>query len=212
MVPLPLETREAAGRILAGSLGAHAGKKDALILALVRGGVVVGHAIAIILDLPLFPYVVRKLGHPDHREFGLGAIAEGGSTTLDEVTMVSNGVTWEDMEPVIDEEMQELHRRKTAYTVRPRPDLKGKTVILTDDGAATGLTMLAAIEDMRKSGVKKTIVALPVCPPDTAELLRKNIDQLVTIATPEPFEAVGKWYRRFDQVEDEEVIALLENA
>lgn len=211
MVTLPLETRESAGRILAGSLGAYAGKNNALILALVRGGVVVGDAIAAILDLPLYPYVVRKLGHPGHREFGLGAIAEGGSTTLDEATMLSHGTTWNEMEPVIDEEMQELNRRKAAYAIRPRPDLAGKTVILTDDGAATGSTMLAAIQDMEKAKVKKVVVALPVCPPHTAKLIRKKADQLVTIATPEPFEAVGKWYRQFDQVEDEEVIALLRN-
>jgi predicted phosphoribosyltransferase len=209
VVIFPLETREAAGRILAGLLGGESGNKDALILALVRVGVVVGHTLAAILDLPLYPYIVRKLGHPGHREFGLGAIAEGGSTYLDEATMQAHGVSWAEMEPVINAEMQELRRRKTAYAVRSRPDLAGKTIILTDDGAATGSTMLAAIEDMKEAKAKKIIVALPVCPPDTAQLRKKKADEVVTIATPEPFDAVGKWYQVFDQVEDEEVIALL---
>ncbi len=209
MVSLPLETREAAGRMLAGKLAAYAGKKNVLVLALVRGGIVVGHAMAHILTLPLYPYVVRKIGHPGHREFALGAIAEGGSTSLDEATMRAHGIEWEDIQPIIDEEMKELKRRKAVYTVKPRPLLKGKTIILTDDGAATGSTLFAAIDDLRKAGVKKIVVAIPVAPPNTASILKLRADEVHVLATPEPFDAVGKWYKRFEQVEDEEVLTLL---
>lgn len=206
---LPFQTRTAAGRILAGKLGAYAGKRHVLVLGLVRGGVEVGSALAAILSLPLSPYIVRKLGHPGHREFGLGAIAEGGATYLEERTMQSHGVEWTEMEPVIEEEMEELKRRKEAYAVRQRPPLKGRTVILCDDGAATGVTMFAAIEDMRKARVKKIIVALPVCPPDTAARFKHLADETVFLATPEPFDAVGKWYVEFPQLTDEEVLQLL---
>jgi putative phosphoribosyl transferase len=209
MVTLPFRDRHEAGLALARELKAYKGKKNALILALVRGGVMIGEAMARELKLPLYPYVVRKLGHPDHREFGLGALAEGGSTHLDEVTMHAYGVEWYDMEPVIDEEMEELSRRKKAYMVNPRPDLKGKTVILTDDGAATGVSMLAAIEDLRKANVKKIIVALPVAPPETAEALWRHADQVIVLSTPALFDAVGKWYVEFPQVEDNEVLAVL---
>lgn len=209
MPTLPFSTRAAAGRLLADALRRYAEKKHVLILALVRGGVVIGRALADELRLPLFPYVVRKLGHPGHREFALGAIAEGGSTYLDDAAMRACGVAWTDLEPVIAEETKELKRRKEAYLVSARPNLKAKTVILTDDGAATGATLFATIEDLKKLKVKKIIVALPVCPPDTAELLRHKADDAVILASPEPFEAVGKWYAEFPQVEDEEVLGLL---
>ncbi|MDD5623833.1 MAG: phosphoribosyltransferase family protein [Candidatus Peribacteraceae bacterium] len=209
MTDLPFPTRSDAGAALAGALREYGGAKDTLILALVRGGVVVGRALADALKLPLFPYVVRKLGHPGHREFALGAVAEGGSTFLDDATMQASGVTWEDMEPVIEEEMQELERRKTAYLIEARPELRGKTIILTDDGAATGASLFAAIEDLRKAAVKKIIVALPVSPPDTVARLKEKADGVVVLATPEPFEAVGLWYGSFPQIEDEEVIRLL---
>jgi predicted phosphoribosyltransferase len=209
VLPLPFQTRTSAGEALAGELTDYAGAKNTLILALVRGGVVIGRALADRLKLPLFPFVVRKLGHPGYREFAVGAIAEGGATFLDDATMQAFDVTWEDMEPIIEEETEELARRKEAYLVRARPDLKGKTVILTDDGAATGASLFAAIGDLRKAKVKKIIVALPVSPPDTAEALRKKADEVVVLATPEPFEAVGLWYGAFPQIEDEEVMRLL---
>ncbi len=209
MVVLPFQTRTVAGRILAGSLGAYAGKKNVLILGLVRGGIEVGSAMSAILALPLFPYIVRKLGHPGHREFGIGAIAEGGATYLENKTMKSFGVEWKEMEPIIEEEMAELKRRKEAYSSRKRRPLKGKTVILCDDGAATGVTMFAAIQDMKKAKVKKIVIALPVCPPDTAGRLKKLADETILLATPEPFDAVGKWYVEFPQLTDEDVLKLL---
>ncbi len=212
MVPLPFRNRQEAGRALAEKLKIYAGKSSTLILALVRGGVVIGRAIADTLSLPLYPYVVRKLGHPLQREFGLGALAEGGSTYLDEETMRGHGVSWEDMEPVIEEETQELARRKEAYLVRARPDLKGKVIILTDDGAATGVTLLAAIEDLRKAKVKKIVVALPVCPPDTAKQVEQRADEAVVLQTPTSFGAVGQWYSSFPQLTDTEVLALLKSS
>jgi len=206
---LPFPTRSDAGAALAGKLAEYKGTKNVLILALVRGGVVIGRALADRLKLPLFPFVVRKLGHPGHREFALGAIAEGGATFLDDATMQAFDVTWEDMEPIIEEEMRELERRKKTYLIEARPALTGKTIILTDDGAATGASLFAAIEDLRKAGARKIIVALPVCPPDTFESLGKKADKVVALATPEPFEAVGLWYSAFPQIEDEEVMRLL---
>lgn len=209
MPHLPFASRSAAGEELAALLKTYAGRKDTLVLALVRGGVVVGRALADALQLPLFPYVVRKLGHPGHREYALGAIAEGGGTSLDEASMRSGSVTWEDMEPIIEEEMEELKRRKEAYAVRARPDLKGKTVLLVDDGAATGASLFATIEDLRARNVKKIVVGLPVSPPDTAVKLTEKADDVIVLSAPDPFDAVGRWYREFPQVTDAEVLQTL---
>lgn len=203
------QNREKAGRLLAEKLSVYKDKPNTIILALVRGGVAVGRALADTLELPLFPYVVRKIGFPGHREFGVGALAEGGATFLDEELMKTYGVPFEDIEPIIEEETVEMKRRVQAYSVRPRPGLKGKTVILTDDGAATGGTMFAAIDDVRQQAAGHIVVALPVCPPDTAGKLRQKADELVVLQTPANFAAVGKWYRDFPQLEDGEVRALL---
>lgn len=206
---LPFRSRIDAGMAVAERLSAYKGKKDTIILALVRGGVVIGRSLADAMKLPLYPYVVRKIGHPGHREYGVGALAEGGATYIDDIAMKMTGLAFEDIEPVIEEETAELKRRTKAYLVEARPSLRGKTVILTDDGAATGGTMFAAIDDVRKIGAAKIIVALPVCPPDTKEELRKRADEAIILATPKDFDAVGKWYREFPQVEDEEVLELL---
>lgn len=201
--------RTEAGTLLAEKLTAYKGKTDTLILALVRGGVAIGHVLADILKLPLFPYVVRKIGFPGHREFGIGALAEDGATFLDEDLMKAYGISFEDIEPIIEEETAEMKRRVQAYNIRPRPDLRGTTVILTDDGAATGGTMFAAIDDVRKQCAEKVIVALPICPPDTAAALRAKADDCIILKTPTNFDAVGKWYREFPQLEDDEVITML---
>ncbi|MFH1671026.1 MAG: phosphoribosyltransferase family protein [Patescibacteria group bacterium] len=211
MHPLPFLTRTDAGMQLAKELSKFKNAKDSLILALVRGGVVIGKALSEELNLPLHPYIVRKLGHPGHREYALGAIAEGGSTYLDDSMMKVQDLDWKSLEPIIEEEMKELQRRKEKYMVKPRPDLKDKTVILTDDGAATGATLFAAIEDLRKAKVQKIIIALPVCPPDTAHALSKKTDETFFVATPATFYAVGQFYVDFEQVEDEEVITILNN-
>ncbi|MBU0459128.1 phosphoribosyltransferase [Patescibacteria group bacterium] len=202
-------SRNAAGELLARELTSGKNCANTLILALVRGGVVVGASLAKKLNLPLFPYIVRKLGHPKHREFAVGAIAEGGATYLDDEAMKIHSVDWDEMEDVIEEETKELARRKEAYLVTARPDLGGKTVILTDDGAATGATLFAAIEDLRRKKVGKLIVALPVCPPETALRIREKSDEAIILAEPENFFAVGQYYQEFAEVEDGEVINLL---
>ncbi len=212
-VLLPFSDRREAGRKLAEELIKYKGNKDVVILSLVRGGVVTGSALSDELNLPLYPFVVRKLGHPWHREYGLGAISEGGATYLNEKIMKSEDLSLEDMEPVIAEEDDELSRRKKAYLISARPPLKGKVIILTDDGAATGGTLFAAIEDLRKNfGASKVIVALPVSPTDTALRLQEISDECIILATPRFFEAVGKWYRDFQQVEDEEVLQIMKQA
>lgn len=180
------------------------------MLGLVRGGVAIGRVLGDELRLPLFPYVVRKIGHPSHREFGVGAIAEGGATYFDRETMRMYGLTDGELEAIIEEERAELERRRKAYAITLRPSLQGKTVILTDDGAATGGTMFAAVEDVRRQGVAKVVVALPVSPPDTVEALRRVADAVVILATPEPFNAVGQWYVSFPQLTDEDVLIFLQ--
>lgn len=203
------QDRTEAGKLLAEKLSTYKDKSDAIILALVRGGVAVGRVLADTLELPLFPYVVRKIGFPGHREIGIGALAEGGATFLDEELMKAYGIPFEEIEPIIEEETEEMKRRVQAYNARPRPGLKGKTVILTDDGAATGGTMLAAIDDVRQQTAGHIVVALPVCPPDTAAKLQRKADVCVILQTPANFTAVGQWYRDFPQLKDEEVCALL---
>jgi putative phosphoribosyl transferase len=207
---LPFPDRRAAATELSEQLRQYEGKPDTLVLALVRGGIVLGRVLSDALTVPLFPYIVRKIGHPHHREYGLGAIAEGGATYFDEAALHMHRLTKDDLTNVIEEETRELQRRKASYAVKERPPLAGKTVILTDDGAATGGTLFAAIKDLRQQEVTSIVVALPVCPPDTAEQLRNRTDEAVILATPEPFDAVGKWYRDFPQVEDVEVLALLQ--
>jgi putative phosphoribosyl transferase len=209
MVELPFADRADAGTLLAKELMRYKKQKNTAVLALVRGGIPVGRALADTLELPLYPYIVRKLGHPEDREFAMGALAEGGATFLDDAAMRMCGIEWEDMQPIIDEETKELKRRKEAYLTEARPPLAGHTVILTDDGAATGATLFAGIEDLRDAKVSKIIVALPVCPPDTAMKLNELTDTAIILASPTPFHAVGIWYQSFTQVDDREVLQLL---
>ena len=209
MNTLPFDSRASAGALLAKKLYSYKNSEDTLVLALVRGGVVVGSVLSKDLNLPLFPYIVRKIGHPEHREFAVGAIAEGGATFMDDKAMQMHSVDWDAVEDVIEEEEQELHRRKEAYLIQASPDLEGKTVILTDDGAATGSTIYAAMDDLRNAKVKKLIVALPVCPTDTGLRLKEKSDEAYILAEPEDFYAVGQFYREFTEVGDEEVLKIL---
>jgi predicted phosphoribosyltransferase len=205
--------RRAAGRELARLLEKYRGHSDVLVLALPRGGVPVAYEVAVALGVPLDVFVVRKLGVPDREELAMGAIATGGVLVMNEELVWQLGITPEAVETVVAREAQELMRREADYRGRHgRPRLRGRTVILVDDGLATGSTMRAAIEALARLGAAHTIVAVPVAARSTCVDLRAEVDDLVCGRTPEPFFAVGAWYEDFAQTSDEEVRALLESA
>jgi predicted phosphoribosyltransferase len=206
--------REDAGRALARALtAAHAGRPDVIVLALPRGGVPVGAEVARALGAPLDVLLVRKLGVPGHEELAMGAIADGGVRVVNEDVLRALRVPVDAVEAVALEEGQELQRRARAYRGgRPAPDLRGRTVILVDDGLATGSTMRAAVAAVRRQGPARVVVAVPVGAEDTCEALRREADEVVCPRTPEPFYAVGAWYRDFLQTTDEEVRELLARA
>jgi predicted phosphoribosyltransferase len=202
--------RTEAGRLLAARLEKYAGKPDVIVLALPRGGVPVAYEVARALHAPLDVFVVRKLGIPAHEELAMGAVATGGVRVLND--QVIRGLSIPDyvVDAVATWELRELERRERLYRGdRPPPDVRGKTVILVDDGLATGSTMLAAVRALRQQGPARIVVAAPVAAPDTCELLKAYVDEVVCAATPEPFYAVGLWYRDFSQTTDEEVRELL---
>jgi predicted phosphoribosyltransferase len=204
--------RREAGRRLAVRLRSYAGP-DTLVLALPRGGVPVGYEVARALEVPLDVFVVRKLGLPGHPEMAMGAIASGGIPLLNDNLVQYLGLSPELVDEVVEQEREELERRELEYrgTESP-PDVRGRTVILIDDGLATGSTMLAAIEALRKLGPARIVVAVPVASPQACEALAREADDVVCAATPQPFHAVGLWYDDFSQTTDEEVRELLESA
>jgi putative phosphoribosyl transferase len=210
---LPFANRSEAGKCLARALNAYAGRKDILVLALPRGGVPVALEIAKALGAELDVIVVRKLGVPYQEELAMGAIASGGAKVLNEDVISSLGLSEETIEAVVRKEAQELSRRERLFRgERPFPEVKGRTVILVDDGLATGATMRAAVAALRQLQPAAIVVAVPVAPPDTVAKLRKEVDDLICLATPENFYAVGQWYVDFSQVSDEEVRQLLAKA
>lgn len=205
--------RAEAGRLLAGELKKYANRPDVLVLALPRGGVPVAHEVARALGAPLDVFIVRKLGVPGQEELALGAVATGGVRVLNGRVVQMLRIP----EPVIDviaeREMDEIARREREYRDgRPPPDVRGKTVILIDDGLATGATMLAAVRALRQLEPARVVVAVPIAAPETCEALRAQVDEMVCSATPEPFHAVGLWYEDFSQTSDEEVRDLLARA
>lgn len=205
--------RADAGRRLAELLSSYAGRPDLLVLALPRGGVPVAWEVARALGAPLDVFVVRKLGLPGHPELAMGAIASGGVVVLNEEVLKRYNVPGEVVDRVAAEERSELERREKAYRGdRPPPEIRGRTVILVDDGLATGATMRAAARAVRKLGPKRLVVAVPVAAPDVCEELRAEVDEIVCAMTPASFQAVGQWYETFDQTTDEEVRSLLERA
>jgi predicted phosphoribosyltransferase len=202
--------RRQAGQILAQQLDRYAGAPDVVVLALPRGGVPVAFEVAQALDAPLDVFVVRKLGMPGHEEFAMGAIATGGVTVMNP-DLRDFHVPEAALEAVVARERAELDRRERLYRGDRAPiALEGKTVILVDDGLATGSTMLAAVTAVKGANPKAVVVAVPVAAAETCQALRGHVDDVVCATTPEPFRAVGLWYRDFAQVGDAEVRALLE--
>jgi putative phosphoribosyl transferase len=210
MSPRLFRDRSEAGRLLASKLAEYADRPDVLVLALPRGGVPVGYEVASALHAPMDVFIVRKLGVPGHEEFAMGAVATGGVRVINDQVVRALGIPDYVIEAVAAWEQQELERRERLYRGdRPPPDVRGKTVILVDDGLATGSTMLAAVEALRRQGPARIVVAVPVASPDTCELLKAEVHEVVCAATPEPFYAVGLWYQDFSQTTDEEVRELL---
>jgi putative phosphoribosyl transferase len=205
--------RAAAGRILARRLRHYARRPDVLVLALPRGGVPVAYEVARALGAPLDVFLVRKLGVPGQEELAMGAIATGGVRVLNDDVVHALQVPEEVIESVAESEWRELERRERAYRDdRPLPDLRGRTVILIDDGLATGTTMRAAVAALRRQGPRSIVVAVPVASVSSCEDFRDLVDEVVCVQTPEPFYAVGSWYEDFSQTSDTEVHTLLEQA
>jgi len=202
--------RVEAGQRLAEALRRYAGQDDVLVLALPRGGVPVAAELADALGAPLDLMLVRKLGTPGHEELALGAIASGGAIVFNDDLLAALGIARDTIDAIIERERKELARRDYAYRgARPPPEVAGKTVLLVDDGLATGATMRAAVQALRRQRPGRVVVAVPVAPPDTVERLRAEVDEVVALATPEPFFGVGHWYQDFSQTSDEEVRAHL---
>lgn len=204
--------RRHAGEQLATRL-ARVGLDDPVVLALPRGGVPVAFEIARRLDAPLDVFVARKVGAPGHREFGIGAIAEGGDVVADEVALEMLGIDRQRFDALAAGERPELERRVQRYRGdRPLPDLARRDVVLVDDGLATGVTAHAAIRGLARSCASRVVLAVPACAPDTATRLAELVDEVVCLATPETFTAVGQWYDEFGQTSDDEVLRLLDRA
>lgn len=208
---LPYEDRREAGRVLAGALAHYRGRPHLLVLALPRGGVPVAYEVARALKAPLDVFVVRKLGFPGHEEYAMGAIASGGVRVMN--PMPGMHVTPEEVAAAVAREQPELQRRERLYRGQsPAPDLHGRTVIVVDDGLATGATMHAALLGIRQQQPARLVMAVPVGAADSCDALQGVADEVVCVAMPEPFRAVGLWYRQFPQTSDDEVRTLLEDA
>jgi predicted phosphoribosyltransferase len=202
-----------AGYRLAQLLRHYADRPNVLVLALPRGGVPVGYEIARALHAPLDVMLVRKLGVPGHEELAMGAIASGGIRIISEDVVRALGIPERVIATIAAHEEHELERRAKAYRGdRPPREIKGKTVILVDDGLATGSTMRAAIEALRAQQPERLVVAVPVAPPEVCASLREEVDEVVCALQPEPFFAVGNWYQNFSQLTDGEVRELLRRA
>lgn len=209
----PFADRRQAGAALAAQLKQYRGKPDVVVVALPRGGVPVAFEVASALDAPLEIFVVRKLGMPGHRELAMGAIASGGVRILNEDVVRVYGIPARAIDEVARQEQDELERREREYRGdQPPIDLRDKTVILIDDGLATGSTMRAAVEAVRAHRPSRVVVAVPVGAPETCQEFADVADDVVCARTPRAFSAVGLWYRDFSETTDEEVKALLRQA
>ena len=208
---LAFRNRRQAGRVLAERLAHYRGRPDLLVLALPRGGVAVGFEVAHALHAPLDVFVVRKLGFPGQEEYAMGAIASGGVTVMNPVPGLA--VSADELAAVVAREQDELVRRERLYRGdRPAVAIRGRTVIVVDDGVATGSTMRAAVRAIQRQQPVHLTVAVPVGAADTCAQLAQEADEVVCVAMPQPFRAVGLWYDSFPQAGDDEVHDLLEQA
>jgi predicted phosphoribosyltransferase len=204
------QNRGDAGRHLATQLQEYRGRPDVLVLGLPRGGVPVAYEVAYELGVPLDVFIVRKLGVPGHEELAMGAIASGGTIVLNREVIDELGIPDDLIRQVIERESRELARREALYRGdRPPPQVEGRTVILVDDGLATGSTMRAAAAALRKQNPAKLIVAVPVAAQQTCAELEREVDTVICALTPDPFYAVGLWYQDFSPTTDQEVRLLL---
>lgn len=209
---LLFQDRKDAGRQLAWKLMRYR-QEDPLVLAVPRGGVVVGYEVAHALGAPLEVMVTRKLGAPGHEEIAIGAIAPGNVRVVDEDALHSMHISAARLERIVEKATVELERRVCLFQGdRPQPDVRGRTVILVDDGLATGMSAYAALLSLQQRRPGRLVVAAPVCAPQTAETMRAEVHELVCASIPDHFRAVGLWYRDFDQVTDEEVLMLLKRS
>lgn len=205
--------RREAGRVLAQKLSAYSGRSDVIVLALPRGGVPVGYEVASALSAPLDIYLVRKLGLPGHAELAIGAIASGDVRVLNEDIIEALHIPRAVVDAVAKRELKELERRARLYRGdRPAPELEGRTVILVDDGLATGASMRAAVAGLRALSPSQIVAAVPTAAVATCEAFAPEVDEIVCAMTPEPFGGVGRWYEDFSQTTDEEVQMFLEAA
>jgi predicted phosphoribosyltransferase len=205
--------RQEAGGLLAEKLTAYANRPGVIVLALPRGGVPVGFEVSKALHAPLDVVIVRKLGVPGQEELAMGAIAAGGLQVLNDPIVKALEISEREIEAVAGKERLELERRERLYRGgRPAPDLRGRTVILVDDGIATGTTMKVAIAALKRQESSKLVVAIPVAPLSTCEEMREMVEEVVCLSSPEDFMAIGAWYADFRQVSDQEVCDLLERA
>ncbi len=202
--------RREAGRLLGEAL-ARLKLDHPVVVALPRGGVPVGHEVARLLGAPLDILLVRKIGAPGHEEYGIGAIVDGASpqVVIDETAARMVGADKAYIDRMVARELAELERRRSAYRTRPPEPLSGRVVVVVDDGIATGGTVKAALKGLAQAGAARVVLAVPVAPADTLNELRSLCDEVVCLAVPDPFYAVGAHYRDFDQTTDEEVIRLL---
>jgi predicted phosphoribosyltransferase len=210
MKPQRFRNRADAGRRLAEKLAAYASRPEVLVLALPRGGVPVGDKVARALGVPLDVFLVRKLGVPGYEELAMGAVATGGVRVLNDEIVRGLGISECQIDAAVAQELHELARRERLYRRgRPPPDVAGRTVILVDDGLATGATMRAAVAALRQQQPTRIVIAVPTASPDTCEAMKAEADDVICAMTPEPFFAVGAWYEDFTQTTDDEVRELL---
>ena len=202
--------RRDAGRQLAARLRRLAGRSNLMVLGLPRGGVPVAGEVAAALGAPLHTFVVRKIGVPGHRELAMGAVASGGVRVINEEIVHAAGVSRREFDDLSAEELREVQRQERVYDMeRPFPDLRGGTVVVVDDGVATGSTMLAGIHALRQLGPAEIVAATPVISREAYRALTRTADGCECVAVPEPFDGVGAYYRDFAQTSDEEVREVL---